>query len=101
MMVSVILLMFETLPNKIGGIFKPIIQISVNFGIFLMSCLSMYAVLYNYTKVVGKDWNYVHISTLIVIIILAVAIILLPESPKFILISENDPEKAGKGKFSF
>lgn len=46
LMVTAILLMFETLPPKFEKYFKPLIQICVNLGIMLICCASLYSVIY-------------------------------------------------------
>ncbi|KII64880.1 hypothetical protein RF11_09290 [Thelohanellus kitauei] len=86
LMVSAVLLMFETLPPSVEGIFKPLIQMAINFGIALISFVSLY-------RFVKYDWNFVHLLTFILNAILCVAVIISKESPKFIYSKTQNVEK--------
>ncbi|KII64899.1 Solute carrier family 2, facilitated glucose transporter member 3 [Thelohanellus kitauei] len=87
LMVSALLLMFETLPPRLEKIFKPLIQISVNFGIVLISIITL-------TDFVGHNWNFAHALAFGVALILCLVVIMSQESPKYIYNQTRDIQKA-------
>ncbi|KII64884.1 Solute carrier family 2, facilitated glucose transporter member 2 [Thelohanellus kitauei] len=89
LMVSAVLLMFETLPPSLEGKFKPFLQVGVNVGVSLISLASLY-------RFVKFDWNFVHLLTFILNAVLCAAVIISKESPKYIYNKTQDVEKTIK-----
>lgn len=87
LMITSLLHMFECLPEQFHNTFKPLIQINVNLGILIQCVLQL-------KKVCGDSYQYTFLSSLVLVVILMVSIILLPESPVYLLDVKKDEEAA-------
>ncbi|KAF0987096.1 hypothetical protein HZS_7733, partial [Henneguya salminicola] len=85
-MVSIVLLLFESLPSKVEKIYKPFFQIGINLGILLIGGVSLY-------RIANEHWNLVHIVTLFLSLLLIIVLIFHPESPKYIFSRTRDSAK--------
>ncbi|KII62082.1 Solute carrier family 2, facilitated glucose transporter member 7 [Thelohanellus kitauei] len=77
LMVSAVLLLFETIPLSAERTFKPLIQIFVNLGILIISCSSLYSI-------VDVNWNFPQLISAVLAVILAIGLFFNKESPKYI-----------------
>ncbi|KII70478.1 putative metabolite transport protein [Thelohanellus kitauei] len=95
LMVSAVLLLLETIPRSVERTFKSLIQISLNFGILLVCCSSLYSV-------VDVNWNFSQLLNGGFAFIMMIGLVFNRESPKYIENRYKSPdktEKALRGKF--